>query len=77
VRLEPRPALNGSRPITVPLGEMTDQEIRQFVEILAVPDPADPPACPLCGHSHRLESRCEIGHPEVAGLRREIPTPKH
>ena len=37
---------------------MTDQDVREFVEMLAVPEPADPPPCPLCGHSHPLETMC-------------------
>jgi len=49
--------------------EMTDQEIRQFVEKLAVPEPADPPPCPLCGRTHRLETRCETARLEAAKLR--------
>jgi hypothetical protein len=37
---------------------MTDQQAREFVEALAVPEHADPPPCPLCGQSHPLESKC-------------------
>jgi hypothetical protein len=48
---------------------MTDQEIRQFVEKLAVPKPTDPPVCPLCGSAHRLETRCEPARLEAAGRR--------
>jgi hypothetical protein len=25
---------------------------------LAVPEAADPPPCPLCGHRHQLETQC-------------------
>ena len=39
-------------------GEMTDQQAREFVEALAVPEHADPPPCPICGQSHPLESKC-------------------
>jgi hypothetical protein len=27
---------------------MTDQEARKFVELLAVPEVAEPPPCPIC-----------------------------
>jgi hypothetical protein len=49
---------------------MTDQEIREFVEKLAVPESIDPPPCPLCGRAHRLETRCETAGLE-AGRRSE------
>jgi len=35
-----------------------DQEARQFAEMLAVPQKAGPPPCPLCHESHVLEQRC-------------------
>jgi len=38
---------------------MTDQEAREFVEMLAVPEAAEPPPCPICGCGHPLETRCE------------------
>jgi hypothetical protein len=52
---------------------MTDHDVREFVEMLAVPEPADPPPCPLCGEHHPLETRC-VGSSrnnrlEAAGLR--------
>jgi len=37
---------------------MTEQEAREFVEMLAVPEAAEPPPCPICGCGHPLESRC-------------------
>ena len=37
---------------------MTDQEAREFVEMLAVPEAAEPPPCPICGRGHPLETRC-------------------
>jgi len=37
---------------------MTDQEAREFVEMLAVPRPTGPPPCPICGDPHPLETRC-------------------
>jgi hypothetical protein len=37
---------------------MTDQEAREFVEMLAVPETPQPPPCPLCGVEHPLESGC-------------------
>jgi hypothetical protein len=37
---------------------MTDQQAREFVEALAVPEHADPPPCPLCGQRHPLEAKC-------------------
>ena len=42
----------------VALGEMNEQQAREFVEMLAVPEAADPPPCPLCGHRHQLETVC-------------------
>ena len=38
--------------------EMTDQEAREFVEMLAVPEAAEPPPCPICGCRHPLETSC-------------------
>ena len=37
---------------------MTDQQAREFVEMLAVPQATDPPPCPICGSSHQLEVAC-------------------
>jgi hypothetical protein len=37
---------------------MTDQEAREFVEMLAVPEASEPPACPICGCGHPLETSC-------------------
>jgi phage/plasmid primase-like uncharacterized protein len=37
---------------------MTDQEAREFLERLAVPNRTQPPPCPLCGGQHQLELRC-------------------
>ena len=51
---------------------MTDQEAREFVEMLAVPEEAEPPPCPICGFEHPLETRCARltdRHPEAVGLR--------
>jgi hypothetical protein len=42
----------------VALNEMNEQQAREFVEMLAVPEAADPPPCPLCGHRHQLETKC-------------------
>ena len=42
----------------VDLGEMNEQQAREFVEMLAVPETADSPPCPLCGHKHQLETKC-------------------
>ncbi len=39
---------------------MTDQEVREFVEMMAVPESTDPPPCPLCGHRHPLETMCVL-----------------
>jgi len=61
--------LNGCPAIPVCQSEMTDQEIRQFVEKLAVPEPISPPPCPLCGLAHRLETRCETARFEAGALR--------
>jgi hypothetical protein len=47
----------------VALGEMNEQQAREFVEMLAVPEAADPPPCPLCGHLHRLETKCSTVRP--------------
>jgi hypothetical protein len=51
----------GSHPVLVelaPVTRFTDQQARQFVEMLAVPAPSAPPPCPLCRHGHALEQRC-------------------
>jgi hypothetical protein len=40
------------------IDEVNEQKVREFVEMLAVPEPADPPPCPICGESHRLETQC-------------------
>jgi hypothetical protein len=51
---------------------MTDQEAREFVEMLAVPEAAEPPPCPNCGRGHPLEIRCALSTdrcPDGAGLR--------
>jgi hypothetical protein len=51
---------------------MTDQEAREFVEMLAVPEAAEPPPCPICGRGHPLETSCALStdrRPEAAGLR--------
>jgi hypothetical protein len=37
---------------------MTEQEAREFVELLAVPEAAEPPPCPICGCGHPLETPC-------------------
>ncbi len=37
---------------------MTDQEAREFLEQLAVPNRTQPPPCPLCAGQHQLELRC-------------------
>jgi hypothetical protein len=53
---------------------MTDQEAREFVEMLAVPEAAEPPPCPVCGCGHPLETRCANltdRRLEAAGLREE------
>jgi hypothetical protein len=49
---------------------MTDQEAREFVEMLAVPEAADSAPCPVCGCGHPLETRCALStdRPEAAGL---------
>ena len=44
--------------VRVALGEMNEQQAREFVEMLAVPEAADPPPCPLCGGMHALETKC-------------------
>jgi len=53
---------------------MTDQQAREFVETLAVPQRTSPPPCPICGHSHLLETKCVLtrgeGAPVGAGLRK-------
>jgi len=54
-----RARVNTDPPKPVRPIEMTDQEAREFVELLAVPDSTDPPLCPLCGQDHPLEMRCE------------------
>jgi hypothetical protein len=38
--------------------DMTEQEAREFIEMLAVPERSQPPPCPLCQTRHRLELRC-------------------
>jgi hypothetical protein len=51
---------------------MTDQEAREFVEKLAVPEAAAPPPCPICGRGHPLEASCALSTDrgrEVVGLR--------
>jgi hypothetical protein len=51
---------------------MSDQEAREFVEMLAVPEAAEPPSCPICGRDHPLEARCAVStdrRPDAAGLR--------
>jgi hypothetical protein len=53
---------------------MTEQQAREFVELLAVPDTAEPPPCPICGCGHPLETRCANltdRRLEAAGLREE------
>lgn len=37
---------------------MNDQEAREFVEMLAVPESPAPPLCPICGRAHPLETQC-------------------
>jgi len=37
---------------------MNEQQAREFVEMLAVPEAADSPPCPLCGGRHALETKC-------------------
>jgi hypothetical protein len=37
---------------------MTDQQAREFLQRLAVPERTAAPPCPLCQSRHRLESRC-------------------
>jgi len=39
---------------------MTDQQAREFVEMLAVPQDTDPPPCPICGFRHQLEAACAL-----------------
>jgi hypothetical protein len=39
---------------------LSDQQGRQLLQMLAVPDPTRPPSCPLCGSPHRLEQRCVL-----------------
>jgi hypothetical protein len=51
---------------------MTDQQAREFVEMLAVPEAAAPPPCPICGRGHRLETSCALStdrRREPVGLR--------
>ena len=53
---------------------MTDQEAREFVEMLAVPEASEPPACPICGRGHPLETSCVLSTDrprEAAGLREQ------
>ena len=52
---------------------MNDQQAREFVEMLAVPERTAPPPCPLCGTGHALEARCGIDRGPLR-LAREIPT---
>jgi hypothetical protein len=50
---------------------MTDQQVREFVEKLAVPDAAESPPCPICERGHPLETRCGFStdrRPKAAGL---------
>ena len=47
----------------VALGEMNEQQAREFVEMLAVPEAADPPPRPLCGHRHEVETECSALRP--------------
>ena len=56
--------MNRAAAGSVVLSEMTDQQAREFVESLAVPEHADPPPCPLCGQAHPLESQCASADPE-------------
>jgi hypothetical protein len=55
------------------VSDMNEQQAREFVEMLAVPKPAVPPPCPLCGEHHPLEARCVVlsrdNRLEAAGLR--------
>ena len=39
---------------------MTDQQAREFVEMLAVPDSTSCPPCPICGRNHSLETGCVL-----------------
>ena len=53
---------------------MTDQQAREFVEMLAVPEAPEPPPCPICGCGHPLETRCAHltdRRPGAAGLREQ------
>jgi hypothetical protein len=38
---------------------MTEQEAREFVELLAVPEAAEPPPCPIrgCGYGLKPDAR--------------------
>jgi hypothetical protein len=47
-----------ARPVAP--NEMTEQEAREFVELLAAPEAAEPPPCPICGCGHPLETPCPI-----------------
>jgi hypothetical protein len=74
-----------ARPVAP--SEMTEQEAREFVELLAVPEAAEPPPCSVCGCGHPLkrrapsagavtaETRCARltdRRPEAARLRIEV-----
>jgi hypothetical protein len=55
---------------------MTDQQAREFVEALAVPEHADPPSCPLCGQRHPLQSKCtsaDVERPDPLTASRTSP----
>jgi hypothetical protein len=60
-------------PAVSVVSDMNEQQVREFVEMLAVPAPTDPPPCPLCGEHHRLETSCvrasRNNRLEAAGLR--------
>ena len=36
----------------------SDEQAREFAEMLAVPWPTASPTCPVCGQSHALEQPC-------------------
>jgi hypothetical protein len=54
---------------------MTDQEAREFVEMLAVPETAEPPPCPICGRGHPLETRCPLSTDRRPRSRRAAGAP--
>ena len=60
------------KPAVSVVSDMNEQQVREFVEMLAVPAPTEPPPCPLCGEQHRLETACagstRNGRREAAGL---------